>query len=218
MLKLCGFAVSNYYNKVKLALLEKGIAFEEELVWSSQKEAVIARTPMGKVPFIETPAGNLSESHAINEYLEDTYPAQPMFPADPFARAKVREMCVLLDLYLEWPARRLYPEAFFGGKISDETKTQVKPDLEKGLRALGRLAKWQPYICGEAMTYADFTAFVHLPLVSLSTKLIYGADMLDAAVPQAKPYLKMLKERPHFQRVEADRKINQQQMLERNKS
>ena len=29
MLKLCGFAVSNYYNKVKLSLLEKGIPFEE---------------------------------------------------------------------------------------------------------------------------------------------------------------------------------------------
>ena len=29
MLKLYGFAVSNYYNMVKLALLEKGVAFEE---------------------------------------------------------------------------------------------------------------------------------------------------------------------------------------------
>ena len=37
MLKLCGFAASNYYNKVKLALLEKGIPFEEELASSSSK-------------------------------------------------------------------------------------------------------------------------------------------------------------------------------------
>ena len=29
---LCGFAVSNYYNKVKLALLEKGVLFTEEIV------------------------------------------------------------------------------------------------------------------------------------------------------------------------------------------
>ena len=33
MFKLCGFAGSNYYNKVKLALLEKGVPFEEELAW-----------------------------------------------------------------------------------------------------------------------------------------------------------------------------------------
>ncbi|MEZ7814931.1 MAG: glutathione S-transferase, partial [Burkholderiaceae bacterium] len=29
MLKLCGFSASNYYNKVKLALLEKQVTFEE---------------------------------------------------------------------------------------------------------------------------------------------------------------------------------------------
>ena len=29
MLTLCGFAASNYYNKVKLALLEKSVPFEE---------------------------------------------------------------------------------------------------------------------------------------------------------------------------------------------
>ena len=31
-IKLCGFAASNYYNKIKLQLLEKGVVFEEELV------------------------------------------------------------------------------------------------------------------------------------------------------------------------------------------
>jgi glutathione S-transferase len=39
MLKLCGFAASNYYNKVKLALLEKGIPFEEELAWVGKTES-----------------------------------------------------------------------------------------------------------------------------------------------------------------------------------
>ncbi|MBB5497511.1 hypothetical protein [Paraburkholderia sp. MM5384-R2] len=29
MIKLCGFALSNYYNKVKFVLLEHGIEFEE---------------------------------------------------------------------------------------------------------------------------------------------------------------------------------------------
>jgi hypothetical protein len=31
MIVLCGFAASNYYNKVKLALLEKAVPFEEKL-------------------------------------------------------------------------------------------------------------------------------------------------------------------------------------------
>mgnify|MGYP006198222209 CR=1 FL=1 len=38
MLKLYGFAVSNYYNMVKLALLEKGLPFEEVTYWPELKE------------------------------------------------------------------------------------------------------------------------------------------------------------------------------------
>ena len=44
MLKLCGFAASNYYNKVKLALLEKGLPFEEELAWVGEVD--LAASPL----------------------------------------------------------------------------------------------------------------------------------------------------------------------------
>ena len=53
MIVLCGFSLSNYYNKVKLALLEKGVPFTEETVMTrSQDEAVLTATPLGKIPFI----------------------------------------------------------------------------------------------------------------------------------------------------------------------
>ncbi len=35
MIKLCGFALSNYYNKVKFVLLEHEIPFEESFVMTS---------------------------------------------------------------------------------------------------------------------------------------------------------------------------------------
>ena len=38
-LQLCGFSLSNYYNKVKFALLEKGIPFEEVLVMTHSPRA-----------------------------------------------------------------------------------------------------------------------------------------------------------------------------------
>ena len=38
MLTLCGFGASNYHNKVKLVLLEKGVAFEEELAWVGETD------------------------------------------------------------------------------------------------------------------------------------------------------------------------------------
>jgi glutathione S-transferase len=210
MLRLCGFHLSNYHNKVRIALLEKGIAFEEDAACRpSQQDEFLARSPMGKVPFVELDGGvRLAESQAICEYLEEAYPQKPLYPRDPLARAKVRELVIVIELHLELVARRLYRQAFFGGSISDELKRSVEKDLAKGVRALGQLAKFSPYIAGAELTLADCSAFVHLPLVTLSTRIIYGRDFLEG-MPQVKPYLKMLGERPAFARVNEDRKSAQ---------
>ncbi|MDB5914806.1 MAG: glutathione S-transferase, partial [Ramlibacter sp.] len=58
MITLHGFSVSNYYNKVKLALLEKGIPFQEKYVGVMEKSPeLLAASPLGKIPYITTTAG-----------------------------------------------------------------------------------------------------------------------------------------------------------------
>jgi glutathione S-transferase len=206
MLKLCGFHVSNYHNKVRLALLEKGIPFEEDSgVRPSQKDEYLALSPMGKVPYLDIGGTRLCESEVILEYLEESYPQKPLLPKDPLARAKVRELVTVMELHLELVARRLYPGVFFGGTVSDGTRQSVEKDLAKGVRAFKTLARFEPFIAGKELTLADCAAAVHLPLVSLSTKLAFGRDFLED-MPQVKPYLKMLGERPAFAKVNADRK------------
>ena len=205
MLKLGGFAVSNYYNKVKVALLEKGIAFEEAFCMTSQEEEYRKRSPMGKVPYLEVDGEFLCESQVICEYLEDQYPQSPLYPKDALERARVRELITIMELNLELVARRLYPKAFFGGEASEETKSQVEKDLAKGVRAFKQLAKFSPFIAGAGLSYADCAAAVHLPLVSLSTKIVFGRDVLDDCAP-VKPYLKMLNERPAFRKMNDERK------------
>ncbi len=215
MLKLCGFAASNYYNKVKFVLLEKEIPFEEELVWLDRSPALLERSVLGKVPFIETERGTLIESQVIVDYLESAYPQKPLLPADPFAAAKVRELHTFIELHLELVARELYAEAFFGGKVSDETKERVRKLLTRHAKAFGRLAKFAPYIAGDSFTMADCSAMVHLPLVSMSSKIIFGEDVL-AEYP-IREYTKMLGERPAAQRVNLDRKANQEALMARGK-
>jgi glutathione S-transferase len=218
MLKLCGFRISNYHNKVRLALLEKGVPFEEDpTCFPSQKDDWVGRSPMGKVPILETDGATISESEVICEYLEDAFPQKPLLPRDPIARARVRELITHLELHMELVARRLYGAVFFGGKASDETREQVQKDLAKGVRTLQRLAKFDPYIAGPELTLADCAAFVHLPLISLATKLAYGSDVLED-VAAVKPYLKMLGERPAFARVNEDRKAAQEAVRARAKS
>lgn len=208
MLKLCGFAVSNYYNKVKLALLEKGIPFEEELVWADRSTELLEKSPLGKVPFLVTDQGTLCESQALIEYLEAAYPEKPLMPADPYAAAKVRELIIFMELHLELVARELYPQAFFGGQVSDETKARAEKLLKRGAAGFAKLAKFSPYIAGAEFTAADCAALVHLPLVSMASKAVFGTDVL-ADFP-VRDYTKMLSERATVQKVNADRKINQE--------
>ncbi|MFM8690933.1 MAG: glutathione S-transferase [Limnohabitans sp.] len=214
MLTLCGFAASNYYNKVKFALLEKGVPFEEELAWVGETDP--AASPLGKVPYLKTEQGPLCESAVMMEYIEDCYPQHPLRPADPYAAAKVRELVTFVELHLELVARNLYPAAFFGGKVSDSTKEKTLVQLEKNVAAFGRLARFDPFMAGASMTLADCAAVVHLPLVSGASKVIYGKDVL-ADLP-VRDYLKRMGERPALQKVNADRKTNLELMMARTRA
>lgn len=211
MLTLCGFSASNYYNKTKLALLEKGVAFEESLVWIDQVDR--RASPLGKVPYLTTPQGALCESAVINDYLEALHPTPPLMPADPYAAAKVRELCTFLELHLELVARNLYPQAFFGGSVSDKARDRIAEQLDKNVAAFAQLAQFTPFMVGDTFTLADCAAIVHLPLISSATKRVCGRDVL-AHLP-VRDYLARMAERPHVQRVEADRKANVAVMLAR---
>ena len=214
-IKLCGFSASNYYNKIKLQLLEKELAFEEELVWVGNSEAaLLQRSPLGKVPFLDTPQGPISESMACAEYIEAVFPQNPLLPSDPYAAAKVRELIIYSELHLELVARQLYPEAFFGGKVSDGTKERTYKLLVKGVTGFAKLTRVAPFIAGSEFTLADCAAIVHLPLVASVSKLIYGEDVL-AALP-LKDYLRSMNERATVRKVNADRNANTELLMKLN--
>jgi glutathione S-transferase len=120
-----------------------------------------------------------------------------------------------MDLHLELVARELYPEAFFGGKVSDEIKARTQKLLARNIKAFAKLAKFSPYIAGSEFTMADCSGLMHLPLVSMTSKIIYGEDMLSEL--PVREYTKMLGERPAAQRVIADRKAAQELMAKSGK-
>lgn len=206
MVKLHGIALSNYYNKVKLVLLEYGIAFEEVLDKLPLDEAVLAQSPAGKVPFIETENGFLCESAVIVEYLNARYPERGIFAADPWQAAMERRLIVFVETHLELVARELYAEAFFGGKVSDEVKATAEQRLRRYLASFRSIAKFAPYVAGERFGVADAAVYASLPLVAMATQRIYGVDFVAGAGIDWKSYGKLIGERPSAQRVNADRK------------
>jgi len=211
MIVLCGFSISNYYNKVKLALLEKGIPFTEEIVMTGRKdEAVLGASPLAKIPFIRTEHGSLCESQVILDYLEAAYPTPALLPADPWQAAKVRELVTFIDLHLELVARELYGKAFFGAEISDANAQRIRKLLTRNIAGFQRLAKFAPFVAGAEFTQADCAAWASLGVVALATKAVYGEDLLGAAGIDWKAYSKLIGARPSAQRVSADRKADQE--------
>jgi len=209
MLRLHGFPLSNYYNKVKLALLEKGLPFEEVLVPGTGDLVDRTMSPLGKVPYLETEHGHLCESQVILDYIEARWPSPALVPADPWLAAKQREINTFLDVHIELCARQLYPQAFFGGSLPEAFTARVKGQLTRHLAAFKQLAVFGPYVAGDTFSQADCAAYTHLPLAGLASKIVYGEDLVAAAGIDWKAYVKLIEQRPTAQKVAADRKADQ---------
>jgi glutathione S-transferase len=81
-------------QKVRLALAEKGLAYEARhlnLRAGDQNEpAYLKLNPKGVVPTLVHDGTVVTESIVINEYLDDAFPAPPLKPADAAGRARMR--------------------------------------------------------------------------------------------------------------------------------
>ncbi|MBL4714726.1 MAG: glutathione S-transferase family protein [Alcanivorax sp.] len=212
MLTLHGFDASNYVNMVKFALREKGLEFEQATLYPSQEETVLGVSPMGKVPVLETGGVFLSETNVILEYLDDTAQGPALYPADPLEKAQVKQLAKHIELYLELPARRCYPEVFFGGQVSDETKEQTREALLKGIRGLARKARWQPFLAGDQLTAADVFFLYSADLAKAVAGKLFGIDLL-AEAPGSAGLLARLNQRDSAQSVAAERDLAMEKFL-----
>ncbi|MTI53037.1 MAG: glutathione S-transferase family protein [Alcanivorax sp.] len=212
MLTLHGFDASNYVNMVKFALREKGLQFEQATLYPSQEDAVLSVSPMGKVPVLETGGVFLSETNVILEYLDETTEGPALYPGDPLEKAQVKQLVKHIELYLELPARRCYPEVFFGGQVSDETKAQTHEALLKGIRALARKARWQPFLAGDRLTAADVFFLYSADLAKAVAGKLFGMDLL-AEAPGSAELLARLNERDSAKSVAAERERAMEKFL-----
>lgn len=204
MLKLYGFSVSNYYNMIKLALLEKGLPFEEVTFYPAQTAESLAISPRGKVPVLGVDGGYINETAIILEYLELTQKGTPLLPSDPFERAQVLAIAKEIELYIELPGRACYGEAFFGMTLPDAIKEKTQSELLLGFAALGRHGKFAPYVAGDSLSIADLYFLYSVPLACAVGQKLFGIDLL-AEMPQAKALLERLEQNPHVQKVAADK-------------
>ena len=90
--------------KAEIALREKGLPFELEMVAFSQADGysprhpeVLRVNPKRQVPVLIDGAAEIFDSTQIFEYLEHRYPQPPLWPASPAARARARQLELASD-------------------------------------------------------------------------------------------------------------------------
>ncbi len=99
-MKLIGYFRSSAAYRVRIALNLKGVAVEHasrHLRRGEQKSPdYAALNPQKLVPALVLDSGEvLTQSLAILEYLEETYPQPPLLPREPVERARVRALALI---------------------------------------------------------------------------------------------------------------------------
>lgn len=156
--------LSSYSAKVRIALIAKGVAFEEREPPGSYRSAAYREiVPMCTVPAIDDEGFVLSESEAINEYLEERFPEPALLPREPMARARVRFLSRFHDLYLEPPVRDLFAHVSPVRRDAGAVKARIG-EFRRRLSQLADMALPAPFIAGEHLSLADCGYAVTLPL------------------------------------------------------
>ncbi|MFZ5719550.1 MAG: glutathione S-transferase family protein [Pseudomonadota bacterium] len=105
MIRLYDHPLSPYAQKVKIALHEKGLAFETTMPGGlgagGAAGEFVAASPRAEVPALTDGEVRVFDSTIILEYLDDAYPDPPMRPDAPAERARVRMLEEVMDTHFE---------------------------------------------------------------------------------------------------------------------
>jgi glutathione S-transferase len=170
-MKLYSGPLSLFSRKVEIALREKGVAFEREMVpftqaagYAPKHPAVLAANPKGQVPVLVDGDLTLFDSTLIFEYLEDAYPSPPLYPKGAKARARCRLLELTADEILLKPVVRLMyrtgpqeaaPERH---RLRLEDMARAEDELRAHYARLDREIS-DAYLCGD-FTVADIAMFM----------------------------------------------------------
>jgi glutathione S-transferase len=201
---------STHGAKTKVVLEEKRIPYRIENLppgnlWKKPPE-MVARHPLGKVPYIEHEGLTIFDSTVIDEYLEERYSWPPLMPeGDPVARAKIRmveqfadEAMLVGNLPPIWMPYWSEPEKRDKDRMEKGREGLRKRDLpfiEKTLSEAGEGG----YICGP-FSMAD------VPMMVLAMVLEVDQLPLDQ-FSRTDGYLKRLRERASYRAISPRTKV-----------
>jgi glutathione S-transferase len=182
-LVLHGYRHSVYVRIARLALAEKGVAYDRVEVNPFAEDLsadYLALNPFGRVPTLVHDKFVLYETAAICRYIDRAFPGPALQPSEPHALARMDQIIGVIDAYGSWPmVRQVFSHLVFRPALGRPTDAaEVAEGLDaaaKVLTALERLASSEAFLVGPAASLADF----HLgAMMAYFTAAPAGADAL----------------------------------------
>jgi glutathione S-transferase len=157
-----GSTNSNYTRSVRMALDEKGVAYDwiELFRPDIKSPANLQRHPFGKMPSLEHGAFVLYETQAILRYIDESFAGEPLQPVDALPRARMNQLLSIADNYA-WPnmvqaiffQRIMAPR--FGLAVDESAVAAALPQAHLCLTEFERLMADGPFLVGDQVTLAD---------------------------------------------------------------
>jgi glutathione S-transferase len=168
-MKLWSGVLSPFSAKVRIALAEKKLDYEtlevpwrRKTLWGPKPPEFLAVSPRGQVPVLIDGDVTLHDSTVICEYLEDRYPAPPLFPQGAATRARCRRLEDEGDFAMQQEVTPLVQELF---TKSDDTARDMarvaaaSEALRQRYDALEAELAVGQYLCG-LFSVADIATFL----------------------------------------------------------
>ena len=197
-------------SKTKVVLEEKGLKYRVQTVrpgdvWKKLPE-VLAKHPLGKVPWIDDDDLTLYDSTVINEYLNEKSADNPLLPESVSMRGKVRALENYADegvlskflpmIWMPWWSPEEARDQVSMEKGRDGLRQQIFPFLQQALAD-------QDYLCG-AFSLAD------VPMMAVAMVLqVDGMDLADFS--QVSAYMARLRQRPSYEAINPNNSCAQTQ-------
>jgi glutathione S-transferase len=200
---LYGMNYSVYVQIAKLALIEKQVEYEQQLVSVFEPGGppawYLEHHPFSRMPAFEHDGFGLYETAAITRYVDEAFGGPALQPSDVRQRARMTQIIGMLDAYgyrpMVWDVYVERIDKPNEGKAPDEAL--IASGLDKSrtcLAALTRLKADGDWLLGQHLTLADLHA---APMFAYFAKAPEGAAMI-AAFPAVAGWWLRIQERPSF--------------------
>jgi glutathione S-transferase len=195
-----------------LALIVKGVEFEDQLLSFSDKEhkapEYLKIAPRGKVPALVDGDTVVTESLAIIQYVDQRIPTPPLFGESPAEAGRIAQRIQEHEHYLGKAAREVMG-AVFRGKAeerADEIRTAAAT-LRDELTAVGGMLENDPWLGGSRVSAADIVLYPTICLIDRISKrpeigqLDLGLPALTADHPRLADFQQRFSQLPGVDRA-----------------